>query len=52
MARNNKMIAGKIVHTVSMCCASKRYRFVSEFMHKISIAYLTTDITRVKIISV
>lgn len=51
-ARTSKMRAGKIVHTVSIVCASKRYRLTCELNIRASIAYPTTVSTRVRIIKV
>ena len=33
-ARNRRVMAGRIVHTVSIAWASKVYRLVKEFRHK------------------
>ena len=51
-AKNTKIIAGTIVQIVSICCASIKYRLVRLFTIRTYIAYVTTDITRVRIISV
>lgn len=52
MARNRRTIAGRMVHTVSICWASKRYLLVYLFIESDNIAYPTTVITRVRMISV
>jgi hypothetical protein len=38
IAKNNKMIAGKIVQTVSICCASSKYRLVNLLIASVNIA--------------
>jgi len=46
------MIAGTIVQMVSICCASIKYRLVNELVINVINAYVTTVITRVRIINV
>jgi len=52
IAKKIKIIAGKIVQTVSIYWASSKYRFVNLLSVRVNIAYPTTVITKVKMISV
>lgn len=45
-------MAGTMVQIVSICCASIKYRLVKEFNAIEPSAYVTTVITRVRIIRV
>jgi hypothetical protein len=51
-ARNSKIMAGRIVHTVSMYWASNRYRLDNLFIIIIISAYVTTVITSERTIRV
>lgn len=52
MARNRRMIAGIMVQIVSICWASIKYRLVNLFVITEIRAYVTTVITKVRIIRV
>jgi len=51
-AKNRRIIAGRIVQIVSICWASMRYRCEYLLIIKVYMAYPTTVITNVRIISV
>jgi hypothetical protein len=51
IARNNNVTAGRIVHTVSICCASIVVREVYLFVISIMNEYATTETTSVRITS-
>ena len=48
-ARNRRVTAGRIVHTVSICCASRIVRQDSLFTRRLISAYPTMDVTSVRI---
>lgn len=50
-AKNTRVTAGRIVHTVSICWASISVREVNLFSISIVSVYVTTDVTKTRITS-